>query len=157
MAHKAPGRHHREGVTLLQIADMFSDEAAAKEWIAQRRWPENPRCPYCGTDNVQVGIKHRTMTHRCRECPDRRMFTLRTRTVMEGSKLPFRIWAMGMYLFTTNLKGISSMRLHRELGIGQKAAWFMLHRSRIHVLYLTSAGAGRTHGIAVGPSSDSAR
>ncbi len=34
MAHKAPGRHHREGVTLLQIADMFSDEAAAKEWIA---------------------------------------------------------------------------------------------------------------------------
>ena len=28
------------------------------------------------------------------------------------------------------LKGISSMKLHRELGIGQKAAWFMLHRLR---------------------------
>jgi len=36
----------------------------------------------------------------------------------------------GIYLFTTNIKGISSMRLHRELGIGQKAAWFMLHRLR---------------------------
>ena len=31
---------------------------------------------------------------------------------------------------TTNLKGVSSMKLHRELGIGQKAAWFMLHRLR---------------------------
>ena len=28
------------------------------------------------------------------------------------------------------LKGISSMRLHRELGTGQKAAWSMVHRLR---------------------------
>ena len=58
------------------------------------------------------------------------MFTLRKGTVMEGSKLPYRIWAIGVYLFTTNIKGVSSMKLHRELGIGQKAAWFMLHRLR---------------------------
>ena len=130
MARKAPGKSYRKGVTLLQIAEMFRDEDTAKEWIARKRWPDGPRCPYCGTANVQENIKHKTMTHRCRECPDRRMFTLRTRTVMEGSKMPFRVWAIGMYLFTTNLKGISSMRLHRELGIGQKAAWFMLHRLR---------------------------
>ena len=49
---------------------------------------------------------------------------------MEASNLPYRVWAVGIYLFTTNIKGISSMRLHRELGIGQKAAWFMLHRLR---------------------------
>ena len=58
------------------------------------------------------------------------MFTLRKGTVMEGSKLPYRVWPIGLYLFTTNLKGVSSMRLHRVLGIGQKAAWFMLHRLR---------------------------
>ena len=49
---------------------------------------------------------------------------------MEGTKMPYRIWAIGIYLFTTNIKGISSMKLHRELGIGQKAAWFMLARLR---------------------------
>ena len=70
------------------------------------------------------------MTHRCRECESKPMFTLRTGTVMEGSKLKYRIWAVGIYLFTTNIKGISSMRLHRELGIGQKASWFMLQRLR---------------------------
>ncbi len=58
------------------------------------------------------------------------MFTLRKGSIMEGSKLPYRVWAISLYLFTTNLKGISSMKLHRELGIGQKAAWFMMHRLR---------------------------
>ena len=58
------------------------------------------------------------------------MFTLRMGTIMEGTKLPYRVWAIGLYLFTTNLKGISSMKLHRELGITQKSAWFMLHRLR---------------------------
>ena len=70
------------------------------------------------------------MTHRCRDCPNRAMFTLRMGTVMEGTKIKYRVWAIGIYLFTTNIKGISSMRLHRELGIGQKAVWFMLQRLR---------------------------
>ncbi len=58
------------------------------------------------------------------------MFTLKTGTVMEASNLPYRAWAVGLYLFTTNIKGVSSMKLHRDLGISQKAAWFMLHRLR---------------------------
>ena len=130
MAQKAPGKAHRKGLTLLQVADMFRNETDAEKWIAVRRWPNGPHCPDCGSFHVQSGIKHKTMTHRCRDCPDRPMFTLRKGTVMEGSKLPHRVWAIGLYLFTTNLKGVSSMKLHRELGIGQKAAWFMLHRLR---------------------------
>ena len=50
---------------------------------------------------------------------------------MEGSKIINRHWAIGIHQFTTNLRGIYSMKLHRELGIGQKAAWFMLHRLRV--------------------------
>ena len=126
----APGRAARKGLTLLDIADMFRDEETAKRWIAGERWPDGPVCPYCETSNVQSNIKHKTMTHRCRNCVGKPMFSIKTGTVMEGSKLPYRIWAIGIYLFTTNIKGISSMKLHRELGIGQKAAWFMLHRLR---------------------------
>ena len=130
MAQKAPGKSHRKGLTLLQVADMFKDEETAKAWLTEQRWPDSPRCPYCDSPNVQSNIKHKTMTHRCRECEGKPMFTLRTGTVMEGSKLKYRIWAVAIYQFTTNIKGISSMKLHRELGIGQKAAWFMLHRLR---------------------------
>lgn len=49
---------------------------------------------------------------------------------MESTRMSYRTWAIGLYLRTTNIKGISSMRLHRELGITQKPAWFMLHRLR---------------------------
>ena len=31
---------------------------------------------------------------------------------------------------TTSLKGVSSMKLHRDLGITQKSAWLMSHRLR---------------------------
>ncbi len=49
---------------------------------------------------------------------------------MASSKIPMRKWAIGIYLYLTSLKSVSSMKLHRDLGIGQKAAWFMLHRLR---------------------------
>ena len=109
---------------------MFGDEEKAKAWIAEQRWHGGPHCPNCGSVNIQSNIKHKTMTHRCRDCEGKPMFSLKTGTVMEGSNLKYRVWAVGIYLFTTNIKGISSMKLHRELGIGQKAAWFMLHRLR---------------------------
>ena len=139
MRKKAPGKAFRKGLTLLEVADMFSDELSAKAWIVKQRWPDGPFCPRCGSLDVQEGIKHRTMTHRCRDCPKRSMFTLKIGTVMEGSKLSYRMWAIAIYLFTTNLKGISSMKLHRELGIGQKAAWFLMHRLR--TAFESGAGA----------------
>ncbi len=49
---------------------------------------------------------------------------------MECSKLGLQKWAIGTYLLATGLKGVSSMKLHRDLGITQKAAWYMLHRLR---------------------------
>jgi len=127
---KGPSKSSREGLSLLQIADMFGTEEKAQNWIERRRWPNGPACPHCRTSEVQCNIKHPTMTHRCRKCPGKPMFSMKTGTVMEGSKIKYRHWAVGIYLFTTNIKGISSIRLHRDLGIGQKAAWFMLHRLR---------------------------
>ena len=37
---------------------------------------------------------------------------------------------MAMYIMTTGLKGTSSMKLHRDLGVTQKTAWFLAHRIR---------------------------
>ena len=58
------------------------------------------------------------------------MFSIKTGTVMEGSNLKFRPWAIGIYMFMMNIKGTSSTHLRRELKISQKAAWFMMHRLR---------------------------
>ena len=50
--------------------------------------------------------------------------------MLECSRLPLRMWAIAIYLFVTSLKGVSSMKLHRDLEITQKSAWFVLHRIR---------------------------
>ena len=31
--HKAPGKAHREGITVVQLMDMFPDEEAARQWV----------------------------------------------------------------------------------------------------------------------------
>ena len=49
---------------------------------------------------------------------------------MECSNLGFQLWAVAIFLFATNLKGISSMKLHRDLGVTRKNAWFLAHRIR---------------------------
>ena len=49
---------------------------------------------------------------------------------MASSKLGLRLWAITIYLFHTNLKGVSSLHLSRELGITQHTAWFLNHRIR---------------------------
>ena len=58
------------------------------------------------------------------------MFTLRTGTVMHRTQLGYREWAIAIYLLATNLKGVSSMKLHRDLDITQKSAWYLAHRLR---------------------------
>ena len=49
---------------------------------------------------------------------------------MEASNLGFQIWAIAVYLMSTSLKGVSSMKLHRDLGITQKSAWHLAMRLR---------------------------
>ena len=91
--HKAPGKSRRKGLTFLQVAEMFGTEEAATAWLAEERWPNGAHCPKCRSLNVQSGIKHKTMTHRCRDCmtgKSKTMFSLKTGTVIEGSKLPYR-------------------------------------------------------------------
>ena len=52
------------------------------------------------------------------------------RQVMANSNIGYRDWAIAVYAVLTNLKGISSMKLHRDLGITRSSAWFLLHRIR---------------------------
>ena len=42
----------------------------------------------------------------------------------------YRKSAIAFYVFATSLKDVSSMKLHRDLGITDKTAWFMAHRIR---------------------------
>ena len=123
----APGQSNRNGISLAELFAMFPDDTAAEAWFIEARWPNGIACTVCGSTNVQTGAAHK-MPHRCRDC--RRRFSTRTGTVLADSKLGYQTWAIGIYLVTTSLKGVSSMKLHRDLGITQKSAWHLAHRIR---------------------------
>ena len=117
-------------MSVLDLFERFPDEQAAIRWFEQLRWPEGERdCLHCGA----VGCVHdvpnaKPMPYHCGAC--KKCFSLRTGSVMKGSKLPFRIWVIAMYLLLSYPKGVSSIQLAKQLGITQKSAWFLGHRIR---------------------------
>ena len=136
MAHKAPGKSSRTSISLIELFDdMFPDEETARRWFIARRWPDGIRCPDCNSADIQTDAKHGTAPYVCRPCRNQKgkgkgKFSVRTGTVMHSSKIKLRKWAIAIYLLNTNLKGVSSMKLHRDLRISQKSAWHMAHRLR---------------------------
>ena len=126
--HQGPGRADRAGISLLTLMDMFPTEDTARQWFEDVRWAAGRYCGHCGSVNTHPVASGRPMPYRCSDC--RKYFSIRTGTPMQSSRLPLRKWVMAMYLMTTNLKGVSSMKLHRDLDITQKTAWYLGQRIR---------------------------
>ena len=127
MPHKAPGKAHRKGISVMDLGEMFPDEDSARVWFESHIWPGGRCCPRCGSVRTHEA-KHAKSPYRCTDC--RAYFSVKTGTALEGSKVSLRKWVFAFYLETTSLKGISSMKLHRDIGVTQKTAWYMLHRIR---------------------------
>ncbi len=126
---KAPGKHYRKGISLVEAVKTFANEAKAEQWFIATRWPNGVACPYCGSmDDVVERKDRKPQPWHCTAC--RKDFSVKTNTLMHGSKLSLGTWALAYFLFTTNLKGVSSMKLRRDLGVTQKTAWHLAHRIR---------------------------
>ena len=125
---KGPGKYQRKVLSLVQINKRFPDDETAEAWLAETRCPDGVVCPYCDSLNVQGGAAHPTMCYRCRDC--RRRFSVKTGSVMANSKLAYQVWAIADSLLTTGIKGVSSMKLHRDLDITQKTAWHLAYYIR---------------------------
>ncbi len=125
-----PGKSFREGISLIELFGLFPDNDTAECWLEDVRWDENgPMCPRCDKCDAVREVKSRKpMKWWCNTC--RRNFSVRSGTVLAHSKIPLQKWVVGIYLQASSLKGVSSMKLHRDLKITQKSAWFMAHRLR---------------------------
>ena len=132
MAQRAPGKHYREGISLIELFQMFPDDAAAERWFEERRWGaagQPSHCPLCGgAGKLRPVPSGRPLPYWCGGC--RRNFSVRSGTVMHRSRIGLQKWAIAIYLWSTSLKGVSSMKLHRDLGITQKSAYFLAQRLR---------------------------
>ena len=122
------GKANREGISLMQLNAMFPTEEAATAWIESLVWPNGRHCPHCGCTETVAAAPSAKMPYRCTGC--QRTFSARIGTALERSRVSMRQWVFAIYLEMTSLKGVSSMKLHRDIEVTQKTAWFMLHRIR---------------------------
>src|ERR1700752_5532099 len=88
------------------------------------RWPEGFKCPRCA-ETEYCEIRDRQLLQ-CRRC--RYQTSLIAGTVLQGTKLPMRVWFRAMHLLAQGKKGLSNIELGRRLGISTNAAWRLQHK-----------------------------
>lgn len=128
MAGRDPDIACRNSLTMTQLIQLFPDDRSAEAWFEVNRWPDGRFCPDCGSTDTVEASNRRPMPYRCRSCL--RYFSVRTGTVLQSAKAGLQKWAIAIFQMSTGLKGITSIKLHRDLGVRQATAWFMMHRIR---------------------------
>ncbi|MFV0237003.1 MAG: IS1595 family transposase [Flavobacteriales bacterium] len=113
---------------LIEVMMHFSDEQVCKDYLAELRWANGIFCPHCENDDKIYTMKR---NYKCAKC--RKQFSVTKGSIFENSGIPLQKWFAGVWLITSHKKGISSLQLHRDLGITQKSAWFMLQRIRFAI------------------------
>lgn len=114
--------------TLQQAIQHYSDEQVCIDAVAKMRWPNGvPVCPACGhKDHYYLASQKRW---KCKECY--KQFTVKLGTVFEDSPISLTKWLPALWMLCNCKNGISSYELARDLGVSQKAGWFMLQRLRL--------------------------
>jgi transposase-like protein len=120
-----------EGVTtLLQAVQYFKDEIDCIRYLAAKRWPTGVVvCPTCGS--AKVSFLENQKRWQCSARHPKRQFSIKVGTIMEDSPIGLDKWLPVLWLIANCKNGISSWEIHRDLGVTQKTAWFMLHRVRL--------------------------
>jgi transposase-like protein len=114
--------------TLQQAIQHYSDEQTCIDAVAKMRWPNGvPVCPACGyKEHYYLKTQKRW---KCKECY--KQFTVKLGTVFEESPIPLTKWLPALWMLCNCKNGISSYEIARDLGVSQKAGWFMLQRMRL--------------------------
>jgi transposase-like protein len=114
--------------TLQQAIQYYSDEQVCIDAVAEMRWPNGvPVCPACRyKGHYYLKTQKRW---KCKAC--HKQFTVKLGTVFEDSPISLTKWLPALWMLCNCKNGISSYELSRDLGVSQKAAWFMLQRLRL--------------------------
>lgn len=108
-------------MNLIEVTEQFPDELAATLFFEQARWGENPKCAYCGSENISKRKSDYRFT--CMNCT--KSFSVTVGTMLHKTRVPLRTWLIAFSLVTDAKKGTSAKQLHRNLDVSYKTAWRM--------------------------------
>jgi transposase-like protein len=115
--------------TLQEAIIYFSNPDNCREFLMMLRWPDGKvECPRCGSESVTY--LENAKVWKCYAKHPKAKFSVKVGSLMEDSPIGLDKWLCAIWLIANAKNGISSLELHRSLGITQKSAWFLLHRIR---------------------------
>jgi hypothetical protein len=112
---------------LVRFITEYSDEEKCKRLFKSYRDKVGVVCKKCGSREHywQQSIGQ----YECKHCKFRT--TLRSGTILEASKLPYRYWIMTMFLMSISKKGFSALEMQHMLGHKRyEPIWAMMHKIR---------------------------
>jgi hypothetical protein len=116
-----------EVMKILEFNTHFPSEESCKQKFIEYRLKQGIRCKKCkGTDHYW---KRKREQWECKKCAYRT--TVKSGTVMENSKLPFKYWFVAMHLMTSTKKSFSAKAIQNELNHNRyQPIWEMMHKIR---------------------------
>lgn len=112
----------------LKLLSLLHCEAKCKSYFKKIRDKEGVVCHRCGSKEHYW--KSDKSVYECKACRSRQ--SLRSGTVMENSKLPYRYWLAAIYYMSTGKKAVSAPYLQRLLGHKRyEPIWYMMQKIRM--------------------------
>lgn len=106
---------------IIQIYNLFPDEAHCLSHLEKVRWNGSPRCPYCQSPNGSPMPKEGR--YHCNNCNT--SYKVTVGTIFHHSHLPLQKWFLALCLILNARKGISARQLSRDLKVNKNTAWRM--------------------------------
>ena len=124
-----PAKHKADTPSLFDLMRRHPTKRSAIECLARIRWDGRPHCAKCGAESRIKAQRKHPGRYWCGGC--RRCFTAWTGTPLKDAKVDPRKWLFAAHLLVAARKGVSALRLKRELSVSYPTAWCMLRRLRL--------------------------
>ncbi len=115
--------------TLLEANVYFANPDNCVAYLVARRWPAGVMCPTCLRMDVAYIPARRVW--QCKTRHPKSQFSVKVGTIFEDSPISLDKWLLAMWMLANCKNGVSSYEIHRDTGVSQKSAWFMLQRIRL--------------------------
>lgn len=126
-------------ISLLEWQKKYGTERACIKTLTKVRWPQGFQCTACGSEKFSF-ISTR-MLYQCSHC--RHQVSITADTLFHATKVPLVKWFWAIYLAASDKRGISALRLSKQIEVSwvtarnvlKKIRTAMAHRDSIYRLH----------------------
>ena len=116
----------QRGLSLPEFFARYGSEEQCEAALERVRWPTGFVCPDCAERRHCLVHREGKRLWQCARC--RKQTSLTAGTIFESTRLPLRLWFVGIYHLTQPKNNVAALELKRLLGVGYKAAWRLKHK-----------------------------